>query len=234
MGDSFADYEADFQSIVEEIDRGIKALNPSAKNRKEFEIKTKVDLLRNRLNRAKQILRSYKIDIREIEKAHQPKYTAKATQFEERIKALENELNWAEKQNENGGLGAAGAEQTPHDDYQSTMQQAKNIQKEDLTRVNHILQEVTTISQEGQATLEEMAIQEEQMKKIDKDFNEIDANLKLATRQMRVFARKMATDKIIMGLVLLIVLAIIFVIVWSIVKPKSNPKVRDQIIRDNN
>eukprot|EP01133_Synstelium_polycarpum_P003775 gene3775-4354_t len=215
MGDSLADYEIEFTTIADEVDRGTKEM---LKSKRPQDVKTKSDLLRARLNRAKQILRSYKIDYRELPKSDQEEFVKKANQYEERLKTLDNELSWAEKQQENGGLGAAGAEPTIQDDYNQTMVQAKKIQQQDIDATNRILQEVVTINMTGQATLEEMAVQEEQMKRIGKGMDEVDSNLKLAQRQMRAFARKMATDKLIMGLVLMIVLAIIAVIIVKIVK----------------
>ncbi|KAN0048106.1 hypothetical protein ACTA71_002501 [Dictyostelium dimigraforme] len=214
--------EMDFEKIVREVEIGIKDLS---KNKRGIEARGGAELLRNRLTRAKQILRSYKLDFRELPKTEQKPYQDKANQYEEQIKTLENDLNWAEKNSENGGGGSNNNNnsngQSIDSEYQETMQKAKKIQQQDIDTTQRILAEVGQINEVGTSTLEEMAVQEEQMKRIQKDMEEIDGNLKLATRQMRAFARKMATDKIIMGLVLLIVAAIIFVIVYSIVKPKS-------------
>eukprot|EP01132_Coremiostelium_polycephalum_P004179 gene4179-5230_t len=243
MGD-FESNEVDFHSIVEEIEKGIKLLKSTNIKKNEFQISNSLDLLKNRLNRARQIVREYKIDIREIEKVKQPKYTLKSIEFEEKIKSLENDLMWLEKQvgeniHSSSSSPPLSSKTTENqilpsnqfkNEYNSTISEAKELQKDNLNRVNNILQEVTTMGEEGQSTLEEMGIQEEKIINVDNDFNQIDANLKLANRQIRVIARKLATDKIIMDLILLIVLAVIFVIVWSIVKPKSNPKVRDQFI----
>ncbi|KAN0041766.1 hypothetical protein ACTFIV_004316 [Dictyostelium citrinum] len=214
--------EMDFEKIVREVEIGIKDLS---KNKRGIEARGGAELLRNRITRAKQILRSYKLDFRELPKTEQKPYQDKANQYEEQIKTLENDLNWAEKNSENGGGGSNNNSnnnnQSIDTEYQETMQKAKKIQQQDIDTTHRILAEVGQINEVGTSTLEEMAVQEEQMKRIQKDMEEIDGNLKLATRQMRAFARKMATDKIIMGLVLLIVAAIIFVIVYSIVKPKS-------------
>ncbi|KAM9977095.1 hypothetical protein ACTFIR_010951 [Dictyostelium discoideum] len=216
--------EMDFEKIVREVEIGIKDLS---KNKRGIEARGGAELLRNRIGRAKQILRSYKLDFRELPKNEQKPYQDKANQYEEQIKTLENDLNWAEKNSENGGGGGGGGSgggnnsQSIDAEYQETMQKAKKIQQQDIDATHRILSEVGQINEVGTSTLEEMAVQEEQMKRIQKDMEEIDGNLKLATRQMRAFARKMATDKLIMGLVLLIVAAIIFVIVYSIVKPKS-------------
>ncbi|EFA81050.1 hypothetical protein PPL_05886 [Heterostelium album PN500] len=231
MADTLAEFEQEFRSLADEIDRGTKEIQRAVGKKQQFDVRAKAELLDGRLKRAKDVLKSYRREYRELEKKDQAEYATKATQFEEIIKTIENDLRWAEKQNEGGSTPSGGAEtSTPQDDYNQTMIQAKNIQKKDIEAVTRMQQEAIQITQVGTATLEEMAIQTEQMKRIDKHLDEVDSNLKLATRQMRAFARKMATDKLIMGLVLLIVLAIIFVIVWSIVKPsKSTDSVRDRV-----
>ncbi|EGG22461.1 hypothetical protein DFA_04588 [Cavenderia fasciculata] len=228
MADALIEYESEFITITDEIERGVKDL--PRLNKKPAELRSKAEILRSRLTRAKQILRSYKIETRELPKEEQREHINKANSFEERVKTIENELNWAEKQGENGGAGAAGAEATPQDDYNQTMMQARAIQEKDLQATDRILEEVIQMNTVGTSTLEEMSKQEEQMKRIAKGMDEVDSNLKLAQRQIRVFARKMATDKLIMGLVLLIVIAIVVTIIVSIVKPGSNDKVRDKVV----
>ncbi|EGC38842.1 hypothetical protein DICPUDRAFT_75576 [Dictyostelium purpureum] len=225
----FQETEAEFESIAKELELGIKNLS---KNRRD--VAGTVALLRNRLTRAKQILRSYKLDFRELPKGDQKPFQEKANEYEEKLKKLENDLNWAERDDGSGSPAAATVQsngvQTQNEETTQILNQAKNIQKKDLDAVRRIEMDVANMNQAGTSTLEEMAVQEEQMKRIQKDMEEVDSNLKLATRQMRAFARKMATDKIIMGLILLIVIAIIFVIIYTIVRPKSNPKVADRII----
>ncbi|EAL64759.1 hypothetical protein DDB_G0285369 [Dictyostelium discoideum AX4] len=63
-----------------------------------------------------------------------------------------------------------------------------------------------------------MNIQEEPIYRIKNDMDLIDSNLKLAPRQMRSIARKMATDKIILGLILLIIAGKNVVIVYKTFK----------------
>ena len=48
---------------------------------------------------------------------------------------------------------------------------------------------------------------------VTKDVNEIDSNLTIASKHVRTFTRRLATDKIIMGFVLLIFIAVVFIIV---------------------
>ncbi|KAM9955922.1 hypothetical protein ACTFIW_002130 [Dictyostelium discoideum] len=219
--------EIELDKIIKEVEKSIKDLG---KNKKNIESRGGVELVKNRINRSKQILRSYRIDLREIPKTESAKYDSKVNNYEEQIKKLENDLNWVENimdnnentsnnKNNNSNNDNNNNENLKNDiQYQNVMKKAKDIQEQDKKITNGILQTVIETNNIGTATLVEMNIQEEQIKRINNDMDVIDGNLKLATRQMRSMARKMATDKIILGLILLIIAGIIVVIVYKTLK----------------
>ncbi|KYQ99697.1 hypothetical protein DLAC_03637 [Tieghemostelium lacteum] len=230
MGDTLAEYEEEFNSLVVEIGNSIRELT---KNKKGYD-RSKVDLIQNRIKRARDVKNSYRVEFRSLPKTDHLPFQTKTNEMEEQIKKLENDLNWSEKQSENGGNGTPQGESTMQKEYQDTMSLATKIQKEDISRTENALKQVIDTNNIGTQILEEMKVQDEQLTRIDKGLNEVDSNLKLAQRQIRVFARKMATDKLILGLILLIVIAIVITIIFSIVKPtKSNPDVRDRIVGSN-
>ncbi|KAN0041767.1 hypothetical protein ACTFIV_004317 [Dictyostelium citrinum] len=215
--------EIELEKIIYEVEKGIKDLG---KNKKGIEARGGADLLKNRIDRLKQVLRSYKIDLRELPKNELIKYKSKVKNYEEQIKKLENDLNWVEKVASDGNTIGSPIDSNNNNDeklkndveYQSVLKKAKETQQQDIKITKGILQTVIETNNVGTSALEEMKIQEDQMNRIINDMDIIDGNLKLATRQMRAFARKMATDKIILGLILLIVAGIIVVIVYKTIK----------------
>ncbi|KAM9977096.1 hypothetical protein ACTFIR_010952 [Dictyostelium discoideum] len=218
--------EIELDKIIKEVEKSIKDLG---KNKKNIEFRGGVELVKNRINRSKQILRSYRIDLREIPKTESAKYDSKVNNYEEQIKKLENDLNWVENIMDNNESGSSVNSNNKNNNdnnenlkndiqYQNVMKKAKDIQEQDKKITNGILQTVIETNNIGTATLVEMNIQEEKIKRINNDMDVIDGNLKLATRQMRSMARKMATDKIILGLILLIIAGIIVVIVYKTLK----------------
>ena len=68
-------------------------------------IRKKCQYLRNRLTRAKQVLRSINVEIRGLNPADTPPWEAKAREFEDRINKLSQDVEWAETatQNTKGG-----------------------------------------------------------------------------------------------------------------------------------
>ncbi|KAN0001006.1 hypothetical protein ACTFIZ_001446 [Dictyostelium cf. discoideum] len=218
--------EIELDKIIKEVEKSIKDLG---KNKKSTEFRGVAELIKNRINRSKQILRSYRLDLRELPKKELANYDSKVKNYEEQIKKLENDLNWVENilvnndnnnnDNDNNNNNNNNNNDNNNDiQYQNVMKKAKDIQQQDIKTTKGILQTVIETNNIGTATSEQMKIQEEQINRIKNDMDVIDSNLKLATRQMRSIARKMATDKIILGLILLIVAGIIVVIVYKTLK----------------
>lgn len=76
--------------------------------------------------------------------------------------------------------------------------------------------------QVGQKTNETLKQQTEQLATVDENLDLIESNLLRADKQIRIFLRRMATDKVILGLILLVVLAIIITIVVAVIKNKGS------------
>ena len=66
-----------------------------------------------------------------------------------------------------------------------------------------------------------MKQQTNQLENVDKGLDDIESNIKRANKQLRAFVRRMATDKIIIVLFLLVLCGIIAAIVIPIVKKKT-------------
>jgi hypothetical protein len=68
-------------------------------------------------------------------------------------------------------------------------------------------------SQVGAETAAKLKEQTEQLERVNADLDKIDTNIARARRQLRVFMRRMMTDKIILGFLFLIVIGIVVVII---------------------
>ena len=69
-----------------------------------------------------------------------------------------------------------------------------------------------------------LAHQTEQLARVEEGIQEVNTYLKLASKELRAFVRRTATDKIIMSFVCLIVIGIIFIIIWQSLKGIVLPK----------
>jgi SNARE protein len=72
----------------------------------------------------------------------------------------------------------------------------------------------------GAEVSDKMKRQTEDITKIKDDVDQVDSNLKRADKQIRMFMRRMATDRIFLVLMLLVVIGLIVAIAVYFMKPK--------------
>ncbi|KAN0041769.1 hypothetical protein ACTFIV_004319 [Dictyostelium citrinum] len=161
--------EVEIERLLKEVELEIKDKSKNKKIESD-----------NRLKRIKKILNSYRLDIRELPKIEQKPYQDKSNKFEEKIKELEDTLNWMEINNN---------QYTSEDDYKVMIMKSKTIQQKDLKTVNQLNNTINSINNMGSTILKDMADQEEQMKRINKDMNKVDNNLKIANKYLNSIER---------------------------------------------
>lgn len=90
-----------------------------------------------------------------------------------------------------------------------------DVQKESLSAVARMAQLVARTEDVGVETAARLGQQREQIKAIAGAVDDVDTRLKRAHRIVRTFSRRLATDKCVIGFVLLLVAGIVFVIAWE-------------------
>jgi SNARE protein len=106
------------------------------------------------------------------------------------------------------------------------LEKGSNIQKQDINALDNMLQTIEQTKETGVEIGNQLQQQTEQMHKVIEGTQEVQQYLKIASKELRAFARRVATDKLVMSFICLIVVGIIFVIVWQAVKGnKSKGKV---------
>lgn len=91
--------------------------------------------------------------------------------------------------------------------------------KASTSRTKQILDQTLAVGVETSAALQK---QTEQLANVDQKLDDMESNLKRADKQIRVFLRRMATDKVVMALVFLVIVGIITAVVASITQKKLN------------
>ena len=180
-----------------------------------------IGYMKNRMDRAKKSLKTMRVEIRELSKVEQKPHNDKAMQLEEKINQLVLDIEWFEKDE------PGQPEQSPELDHRDILRKGQAIQEDDINTLQNVQRQVEETKVLGSETLATMAQQREQIIQIDKGVDEVESNLRIANRHLRTFVRRLATDKIVMGFVLLIFIAVVFIIVWSIINPGKSkiPKI---------
>jgi len=222
--DTLIDYDNEMESLFGDIQSCLKQLKPAKGKSKltDAERSAKISHVDGRIKRCKQVLRSYKVDLRSLDKSIANPYEVKANNYKDTINQLIQDLNWVQ---ENELLGdKPGKKNVDSMTADEVLDQAKKTQEKSLTSLDDTLRTIEETKAVGSETSNKLKSQTEQLRKVESGIQEVQSNLKLASKQLSAFARKLATDKLIMGFIVLIIIGIIFIIVWSAThKKKSGP-----------
>jgi len=218
------DLSDELEQLTTEIRRGIDGLVKL----KGVERSNKVSLLNNRIARGRQVFKSFKIELRDIPKTAQEPFMRKAKEYGDIINKLIEDLNWAESREDllEGGKKPGDLENMATDEI---LKGAADIQASSLQSLDRTIAVIEDTRGVGSAASNALVENTEHMERIKGQLDDLESNLTLAGKQLRSFARRAGTDKIIMGFMCLIVCGIVFIIVWSAVKPGSSNNVPDDL-----
>jgi len=92
--DTLKDYDDEMTGLFEDVQKGLTELKPGKKGKNklnEVERNSKVAYVNSRINRCKQVLQSYKVDLRTLDKATANPYEVKAAEYKEKKKNQSND-----------------------------------------------------------------------------------------------------------------------------------------------
>jgi len=210
------DYFQELEELCSEVEKEMTASRKSKGKERE----SKALVIKNRLQRAKVVLRSVKVEFREMSKLEALPFQDRAREYEERVKKLLEDVGWMERDEEHREELLQKAEED--NDYKKILEKGAAIQTDDLQRLENMRRQVDETIVVGTDILTEMSEQKDQLNQVRKGVDEVEANVKIASKQARILARRLATDKIILGFILLIVILVVFIIIYSVVKPKDS------------
>lgn len=221
MTDELRSLEDDIEKLCADIRKGIDGLPKMNATDKQ----NKIAYLNGRINRVKQLYKEFKLEMRDLSKVEADPWNKKAKAFMDTINKLNQDIGWSQDKDSLTG-GANAVTQDPDAmTTQQVLEKGEKIQKEDLSSLDRTIQTLEQTKETGVAIGQRLAEQTEQLGKIGEGIHEVNAYLKLASRELRAFVRRTATDKLIMGFACLIVLGIIFIIIWSAMNGKADTSV---------
>lgn len=98
---------------------------------------------------------------------------------------------------------------------------ANEMQQDDIRRLEEANRLVEESKDIGISTIDKLTVQNEKLDNARADVGKINSEMDVAARELRIFSKKIMTDKIILAVLFLIVIAIACVIVFIIVKPHA-------------
>ena len=176
--------------------------------------------MKNRLTRARQLYRSIIVEIRDLSNPEQiQEWEAKARGFDDKISKLLQDVEWAEKSTavDNDGRKKVAVNEMTTSEITKMGLQIQEKTQESTTRTKKLLQETIEI---GTAANAELKNQGEKLIKIEEDVEQVESNLKRADRQLRIFIRRMASDRIFMVLIVLLGAGILAIVVLTVLQKR--------------
>jgi novel plant SNARE len=98
---------------------------------------------------------------------------------------------------------------------------AKSVQEESKSATSRIKEQLQVTIDVGQATSKTLKDQTDQIGRVDEQLDSLESNLKRADKQIRIFLRRMATDRVILLLVGLVIFGVIGSIVVAVVNARK-------------
>ncbi|KAI8814005.1 hypothetical protein BJ742DRAFT_672393, partial [Cladochytrium replicatum] len=207
------DFDEQIKELLDAVRKTLEKDIPTLKGAERLE---KCTYLKHRLGRAKQVHRSILVEMRELPPGPAAaEWEIKAKAYDATISKLLQDVEWAETSVERDDAKKRPVEEMATKEITTQALQLQEKTQEKTSRIRGIVEETIQI---GTAVNEELKSQGEQLKNIQGNVEQVESNLKRADKQMRVFMRRMATDKIFLLLIFLVILGIIASIILRVLR----------------
>lgn len=206
-------YDEELGELIQEIEKGIGTLRKIKDGHAKLE---RIGELNLRLQRARQTLQSYKVEMRELLREQLPEYDERAKEFHAALQKCQGDLQHAKTEAERSGLGVRPVEELTATEM---IGEAHTVQNKSLASVRRMQQQVEMTKAVGAETAATLKGQTEQLQRVDADIMKVRSNLTRADDLLRAFMRRMMTDKIVMGFMCLIFCGVIGIVAYKIVDP---------------
>jgi len=210
MTEEITYYEEELQEVIGEVQKGLdglRRLGAAAKSERVAE-------LDSRLKRAKQVLHSFKVELRDLPRERSAEFDIKAREFHQRLQAMHGELQNAKQEAERAQVGVRTVDEMT---TQEVLSEAGKVQDQSMNALGRMKAQIAQTKEVGVATSVQLKAQTEQLKNIDTDIMKVKSNLSRADLLIRAFMRKVMTDKIIMAFMLLIFIGVIVIVIYKLV-----------------
>jgi len=215
MTDDLEDYDEELTSLCADIEKTINGLHKF----KGAERTAKEGYLDGRIKRAKEVSRSMKIEIKEAgDKGNM--YLVKLQAHNAKINELATSFRSAQERDLKGGKQPANTD-VDKMNSDEVLKKAADTQIQSLQSLDRTLMTIETSKAVAADTMSELDRQRQQLEGMLETMSEMDALLKMGSKQLRAFARRLVTDKLIMCFICIIVCLIIVVIVMNALGKKT-------------
>ena len=218
MSEEIQVLDDEINSICTEVEDKLAAFRKKRKaKRKEKE--EMCDDLHERMSRARDVYSTYRIELREVlkekGKLEFTTWERKGHDNHKRIQMLVKEVQQLKTQIETDPLRPEDKDKQDPNTWQAqeVIQEAKRVQEKSYDSLARSTKLVASAEAMGAETAVSLKAQTEQMKSTQQNITEVNAGIQRADKVLKQIGRRIATDKMIACLVLVLLLAIVGLIV---------------------
>ena len=158
---------------------------------------------------------SYRVELRDLTTVQQATYRQKTKSHTQRLQQLQVDLNMAVKEAQRRDLLPASGVGNGEMGTRETLAYGEELQMQSQASVSRSRAMVEDTIEVAANTATTLQGQTEQITRIRTGVETVESNMKRADRQLRIFMRRMMTDKIILCLLFCVVIGVVLVIVYS-------------------
>lgn len=216
-------------TLADEV-QSIRDLIKSAEHKSNVDRATTLDRAEKKLRAAQGTKRSYKMETRLVpDPRTKQMYENKLAKLSDELARCSNDLKALKCGQQRGEL-FVGARQGGNNFDDMTGEEAgdaligemNTIQGKTKNSLQNTKQMVAASKEVGEATMDELLRQREQIRNIDNEAMRIEDNLVRADKLIKTFGKRMATDKLIQCFAAVNILMLVGVVVYSILKKGSS------------
>lgn len=223
-------YAQELDSIIIDINNKMKGVAKSKGEKRAQQVTDTQD----RINRAKQVLHSFKIELRELnEPILRGEYEAKGKEYSTTLQTLISDLQWQKSEGDREDLLSGHSNEMNVDNMGASelIDEGKKVQEQSSKSVKNSKKMIEQSKKVGQETAVKLKQQTEQLTNIDNDIQKVESNLMRGDVQLRLIGKKLMTDKIVMVFMCLIFIGIIAIICIHLMYPDDSEfNVPDRIL----
>eukprot|EP00754_Rhynchopus_humris_P004726 Rhum_TRINITY_DN12381_c0_g1::Rhum_TRINITY_DN12381_c0_g1_i1::g.51490::m.51490 len=171
----------------------------------------------------KKKLHSLKVEIRSLEQTEKRHYKEKLSDKQSRLLQLQKQLKEKEDEGTNAVFGAgAGEEEDGRKEVRDVFTKIDKHQDASKAAVDRMIGKMADTEATGHQAAAALANQGEMLKDIDDDLDKLGDDIQRAKKELHAFARRMATDKLILCCLFLLVLGVVVAIILKFVLPSDD------------
>lgn len=184
-----------------------------------------LSMAENKLREIVELKKGYQLALRQAPRESAKQFREKFEEHCARVEELSGEVKWAKTEHERSGLfgertRSGNIKNGPQPmGNQETLNKALDVQKKTEQSLMSTQKMVEQSKEVAIATGEQLREQRQQIVQITDEVMRMEDNLQRADRLVRVFARRMATDRMILMLTFLVFVGIAAIVVYKSVNP---------------